>query len=127
MSLKDRFSRTVRANLNQLLDAVTEFEREGGFRNLVEPLAGELGFEEIGQVQRPKSGEKSLKEYYANLEVPMGADMETIKESYRRLMRKYHPDKHTGDPVMEALATELSQELTRAYQAVESYLETGHY
>ena len=42
-------------------------------------------------------------------------------------MRKYHPDKHSADADTEALATELTQELTRAYRAIESYLKTGRY
>ena len=70
---------------------------------------------------------EDVREYYANLECDYGADMDTVKESYRRLMRKYHPDKFANDPEMEALATNLSQELTRAYQAVESYWKTGRY
>ena len=127
MSLTDRHGRTMRANLNQLLDRVTEFEREGGFRQIVDPLAEELGFEQIGKVPPVRSGEKTIREYYANLEVPMGSDFDTVKESYRRLMRKYHPDKHTGDPEMEALATSLSQEITAAYNAIEQYLTTGRY
>jgi curved DNA-binding protein len=32
------------------------------------------------------------KDYYATLEVPRDADADTIKKSYRRLARKYHPD-----------------------------------
>lgn len=127
MSFKDRFQRVLRANLNQVLDRVSEFESEGGFRTIVDPLAKELGFDDFVHEPVPKSGEKTIREYYANLEVPMDADLDTVKESYRRLMRKYHPDRHSADPEMEKLATELSQELTRAYQAVESYIKTGNY
>ena len=125
MSFRDRMGRAMRANLNSLLDQISEFEDEGGFRKYIDPLAEELGFEELGPPK--KKGKKTIRDYYANLEVPMGSDIDTVKESYRRLMRKYHPDRHSGDPVMEAMATELSQELTSAYQAVESYLETGRY
>lgn len=127
MSLKDRWNRAVRANLNELLDRVSEFESEGGFRRIVDPLVEELGFDTGNSVQPVPNGEKSIRDYYANLEVPFGSDLETVKESYRRLMRKYHPDKHSADPDMEALATELTQEITRAYRAVESYLKTGRY
>lgn len=125
MSIKDRFQRNIRANLNELLDRVSQFEQQGGFRKIVEPIAEELGVD-TGTTQAD-SAEKTLKDYYANLEVPYGSDMKTVKESYRRLMRKYHPDKHTQSTESEELATELTQELTRAYRAIESYLETGHY
>lgn len=127
MSLKDRINRAMRANLNELLDRVAEFEEHGGFRGFVDPLVEELGFDTPGAPAPMSKGEKSIREYYANLEVPFGSDIETVKESYRRLMRKYHPDKHSADPETEALATELTQELTRAYRAIESYLKTGRY
>lgn len=115
----------MRANLNELLDRVSDFEDQGGFRKIVDPIVEELGFTPPEPI--PRGGEKTLREYYANLEVPYGSDLETVKESYRRLMRKYHPDKHSSSPEMEAIATELTQEITRAYRAVESYLSTGHY
>lgn len=125
MSLKDRIERNLRRNLNGLLDRVSEFEQQGGFQRLVEPFREELGLDP--SPQQRASGEKSIREYYANLEVPFGSDLETVKLSYRRLLRKYHPDRHAESPEMEALATELTQEITRAYRAVEAYLTTGRY
>jgi len=85
MSIKDRIQRAMRANLNEVLDRVSEFESEGGFRKFVDPLADELGFD-TPPPRNHKGGEKTIKEYYANLEVPMGADLETVKDSYRRLI-----------------------------------------
>ena len=129
--LKNRFVRAVRANLNDLLDRVKEFEERGGVRSVFDPPPEEEGWEDIdqGQSSRPPQAksEKTLREYYANLEVEFGADLPTVKAAYRRLMKRCHPDKHSHDPEMEALATELSQELARAYQAIESYLTTGRY
>jgi len=125
MSMKDKVFRGVRANLNELLDRIRELDldmEEGG-----------EGFEYIGRdapsnVVKPRpESEKTLRDYYANLEVEYGADMDTVKASYRRLMRKYHPDKYSSDPRMEELSTELTQELTRAYRAIESYWESGRY
>lgn len=127
MGIRDKFERRVRANLNEILDRVQEFEAQGGFKKIIEPIADEFGFEEIGLNPPVPKGHKSIRDYYANLEVPYGSDLETVKESYRTLMRKYHPDKHVNDPETEKLATELSQELTRAYKAIESYLTTGRY
>ncbi len=122
---RSRLERRMRQNLNKILDGVAEFERQGGFQR----VAQDLGFDEIGGQLNPGAGDgqKTIRQYYANLEVPMGADLDTVKDSYRRLMRKYHPDKHADDPQMEELATQLSQELTVAYNAIESYLTTGRY
>lgn len=125
--IKDKFLRTMRANLNGLLDRIREIDDHGGIKTILEQGLNE-GFETIGQPpQRTNSQEKTIRDYYANLEVEFGADLDTVKASYRNLMRKYHPDRYTNDPDMERMATQLSQELTRAYQAVESYIKTGRY
>jgi DnaJ-domain-containing protein 1 len=67
---------------------------------------------------------RGIEQYYTNLEVEPGADLETIKRAYRRLMRKYHPDKHAGDPTKYKAATELAQSLTRAYMELKKHLES---
>lgn len=126
MSIKDRVARKFRQNLNVVLDAVSDFEAMGGIRSVVDPFVKELGFDEIGPPPG-KGGNKTIADYYANLEVPNGSDLATVKESYRNLMRRYHPDRHAGDPQMESMATDLAQELTRAYTALEAYLTTGRY
>jgi curved DNA-binding protein CbpA len=51
--------------------------------------------------------------------VPFGADFATVRKSYRALMRKYHPDRHTGSPEKLKSATELAQKLSAAYQVIE--------
>lgn len=58
---------------------------------------------------------RQLRQYYANLELPFGADLDEVKSAFRRLMRQYHPDKHQDDPARRQLATQLSQKLTVAY------------
>ena len=137
--LKSKFARLARANLNGLLDRIKEVEEAGGLRQVVEEAFGihgppvDRGFEQIGggeqtRYSAPKStSEKTLRDYYANLEVEYGADLATVKASYKTLMRKYHPDKFAHDDSMQKLSTQLTQELTHAYQAIESYLKTGKY
>lgn len=68
---------------------------------------------------------KAIEQYYANLEVEVGSDLETVKRAYRRLMRRYHPDKHAGDPEKYRNATVLAQSLTRAYMELKKHLEGG--
>ncbi|HEY3352646.1 MAG TPA: J domain-containing protein [Polyangia bacterium] len=65
---------------------------------------------------------KRLAQLYAQLEVPVGADLAEIKAAYRRLMRKYHPDNYGTDPKKAALATELTQKLSQAYRELEAIL-----
>ena len=71
---------------------------------------------------RTASGDDALRKAYAALEVPAGSDFETVKKSYRRLMRKYHPDLHGGAPEKYRAATDLTQRLTQAYKTLEKHL-----
>lgn len=64
-----------------------------------------------------------LAEYYKVLDLPYGADFAQVKASYRKLMRKYHPDRHTGNPKKLKAATELSMRVTQAYTALEEHLK----
>ena len=127
--VSEKFVRGVRAGLNGLLDQIKQFDLDG------DGDVGSEGFEHIGQdapegpsysPPKPES-EKTLRDYYANLELEYGASMDEVKASYRSLMRKYHPDKFSADPRMEEISTQISQELTRAYRAIEAYWATGQY
>jgi DnaJ-domain-containing protein 1 len=59
---------------------------------------------------------------YAALEVPPGANFETVRKAYRNLMRKYHPDRHTSSPEKQKAANELAQKLTASYEILEKHL-----
>jgi DnaJ-domain-containing protein 1 len=64
-----------------------------------------------------------IAEYYKVLDLPYGADFPQVKASYRKLMRKYHPDRHVGNPKKLKAATELSMRVTQAYNALEEHLK----
>ena len=59
---------------------------------------------------------ESAARYYASLGLDEGADMDTIKKTYRQLSMKYHPDKvsHLGDE-FKGVAEEKMKELNAAY------------
>src|SRR5215216_8057835 len=42
------------------------------------------------------------KSLYESLEVPKTASQDEIKKAYRKLVRRYHPDKNPGDAESEA-------------------------
>jgi DnaJ-domain-containing protein 1 len=73
----------------------------------------------------PFMSDKRLREIYAQLEVPFGAPFEEVKKSFRRLMRKYHPDLHIGNPAKHKTATALTMSLTQAYNELEQHLARG--
>lgn len=63
-----------------------------------------------------------LARYYANLEVPYGTDLQAARESWKRLVRKYHPDLHGNDEERLAVATELVKGLNHAMKQLEQRL-----
>jgi DnaJ-domain-containing protein 1 len=95
-----------------------------GARPAAGPAAGARPSDRSGpssaraQARKP-SPEDELRRAYAALEVPFGSDLATVRKSYRALMRKYHPDRHTGSPEKLKSATELAQKLSAAYQIIE--------
>jgi len=72
--------------------------------------------------RRTAAGDDAIRKAYAALEIPAGSDFETVRRSYRTLMRKYHPDLHTGAPEKQRAATDLAQRLTEAYKTLEKQL-----
>jgi|TARA_B110000196_G_C20634455_1_gene425579 DnaJ-domain-containing protein 1 len=89
---------------------------ERAWENDTEPVASTRP--EAGATQDPE-----LARYYANLEIPYGSDIETVRAAWKRMMKKYHPDLHSTDPQKRQVADELSAALTRAYQELIQVLE----
>ena len=63
-----------------------------------------------------RSVDHQMAEWYANLEVPVGSDLETIKKARRRLLARYHPDLHDRDPERARRAGELTAAINHAYE-----------
>ena len=107
-----------------------EIERRRQAREEVEQATNRNYRPEAARASRPSSapprrtaaGDEAIRRAYAALEVPAGSDLETVKRSYRRLMRKYHPDLNAGSTEKQRAATDLSQRLTEAYKTLERHL-----
>ena len=121
MDVLERLLRVARAHLNAGRDTSWQ-DRETTWED---PHSGDAGF---GSDHTEFSGAASpyrdprLVGYYANLEVPYGADLETVRRGWRRLLKKYHPDLHGDDPEKRRIANELTAELTLAYRELEKTL-----
>ena len=73
---------------------------------------------------RPGSEAAKVAEWYRTLDLDAGTtDLAEIKAAYRKLMLKYHPDRHVGNAQKQKAATELSMRVTQAYNALVEYLE----
>ncbi len=72
----------------------------------------------------PSFGKKDeIAKHYETLNLSYGADFAEVKKAFRALMRKYHPDMHVGSPSKQKAASELTKQLTGAYNALENHLE----
>ena len=122
MGIRDR----IRDGLNKIQEKVVEFEQNGGAAGFAERSADWARNQEEKFVagEHPWNPEHRarVRLWYARLELEPGASADEVRRSFRALMRKYHPDRFTDDPDHEALATELSQQLTIAYNGILAYL-----
>jgi len=63
-----------------------------------------------------------LEEHYHTLQVPPGSSIREVQLSYRKLMRRYHPDLYPPGSRKHAIATRKSKSLTIAYNALKQEL-----
>ena len=62
--------------------------------------------------------DESLRQDFANLEVPFGADIETVRRSYKALVLRYHPDKFASDPEKQRMALEITKKINESFERI---------
>lgn len=73
--------------------------------------------------QPPPGQDARIAQFYANLELPYGADIEAVKKARKRLLRQYHPDRFHGADADSRVAQELTQEINRAHDELVKWLK----
>ena len=112
MSLLKRIKNIIRSNLN--------FEHQSSLTNYDNYASYGSGSSEQVLDDVVADTKSSLEaEYYGNLELPYGAGFDEIKKQYRKLLKKYHPDKFNGNKEKQAIAQDVVKKLNLAY----SYFE----
>jgi DnaJ-domain-containing protein 1 len=76
-----------------------------------------------GGPRMPLRRDDKIAKYYKVLDLPYGADFDQVKASYRKLIRKYHPDLHGSSPQKQKAANELTVQVTQAYNELEIHLK----
>ena len=66
-----------------------------------------------------------MKDPYQVLGVSPNATDDEVKNAYRELARKYHPDAYAGNPLSD-LATEKMKEINEAYDTIMSQRRMGN-
>jgi len=64
---------------------------------------------------------KELRADFDCLEVPFGADIETCRTSYKKLLKIHHPDHHAGHEGNYRKATERSAKINAAWDRIEKW------
>ena len=93
---------------------------QDAWKELDDFLRADAGRAERGNERRStrpaRAPDESLRQDYANLEVPFGADMETVRKSYKRLVLAYHPDRHSGNTEQQRIALEITKKINSSFE-----------
>lgn len=134
----------ARGALDGLADAITGDEDDAGYEDIdLDALQADLdrkfkeefGDMDLGMDPPPRGASSGSRggrtsprkkaaqaKHYQTLGLKPGADLDEVKKAYRKLMRKYHPDRYAGDAKKQAWATRKSQELSEALAELEKAL-----
>lgn len=111
---KNRNAKRYDADYEEALDELDEYLKTGHTRAGRNRTSSERSWEHSSE----PSGNESLKQDYANLELAFGASFAEVKKSYKRLIKKYHPDRFINDPEKQSVATEITQKLNTSFQNI---------
>ncbi|NTW48237.1 MAG: J domain-containing protein [Chlorobiales bacterium] len=127
MSVFQRFIRILGAELKDIADrrnprrSFFDFEREEKYQR----SSSQGKRQESYRYSQPRQPEQDpvIAGYYANLDIPYGSDLETVRKAWKEQLAKYHPDRHSADPERQRVGTEITKGLNHAYRELEKYLK----
>lgn len=123
---KKKLEEMARRSLNELQDRVLEFEQRGGLEGFIDRLTEDVQRQQAllldGHHPLNPDYQRKVRLWYERLELEYGAGESEVREAYRAMMRKYHPDRFATSSRGEELATRVSQELTVAYTGLLEHL-----
>ena len=64
-------------------------------------------------------------EAYRTLDLKPGADLGSVRQAYRLLVKVWHPDRFAHDPKLQAVSDEKLKHINASYNAVVAYLACG--
>ncbi len=77
--------------------------------------------------EKPKTPRvpEALRKDFAELGIDFGSGLAECKASYKKLLKKHHPDRHAGHEGNMKKATERSSRINVSYRRIEVWYETG--
>lgn len=121
LQIKDYMSHAQRLQLVHFLLGIARADGSIDLSeaNLLKQIAGYLNIsiQDYSSMDAMYKTQPTAKDYYAVLELDNGADEKEVKAAYRKLVKKYHPDRlgDVGDDVKEA-AAEKFRKVQEAYE-----------
>ena len=103
MSLFNRVKNIIKSNIN--------FKNEINTEDIEISSYDEVYFDDANETPKDNKEEK----YYRILELPYGAGFKEIKASYKKLLKKYHPDLYYNNPEKQKTAQKVTEQLNEAY------------
>ncbi len=99
------------------------------FRRVAGAYSSQYRQHSQGQAGAGNRASMGLTSAYKTLDLPYGADAATVKKQYRKLMSRYHPDRLIAQKKSEAeiaAATEKTQRIKAAYEAIQAARKPSH-
>lgn len=59
---------------------------------------------------------------YRNLGITVSATKEEVKKAYKERLKYFHPDKHTGNAILEKIATDKTRQVVESFELIMNYL-----
>ena len=91
------------------------------------PVGALLGYfvgKKISSHERTRDDESQIRKYYDTLRLSPEASKEDVKKSYRRLVKKYHPDlQGPMEEIRARLYMEKMAQVNEAYRVIKRYRE----
>lgn len=74
--------------------------------------------------EKPSIPVELYKDFF-RLGVMPGSTLETCREAYKNLLKKHHPDRHSGTKEMMNAATEITSCINASFQRLSFWFKTG--
>lgn len=122
----DRSAAEARAREEAFRDAKRRAQQQQAYQSSASSAGPSAGGPHRSRRTRAKEAvfgrDDAIAKHYKTLNLPYGAPFDEVKKAFRQMMRKYHPDMHSGNPQKQKAASELTKQLTVAYNELENHL-----
>ena len=112
-----RLSSTGDPDLDAAYEELNDFLKDGKTRNSNSRAESSYN----AKTSNIKLPPEELRTDFEFLGVPFGADNETCKAAYKKLLKIHHPDRHAGHEGNYKKATERSAKINAAYDRIEKW------